>query len=243
MNFIIPMAGNGSRFVDAGFDIPKFLIKANGKKIIEYSLKSLPLEIATKIIFVALEKHNRFFSLKKELQSLLPNGVKFELLLIDKVTQGQAETVYLTKNLIDFSKDLVIYNIDTFFESNSLKKTLLSSTKFDGVLGSFKDSGANWSFAKVGVEGFVEKTSEKIPISNNALTGFYHFSNPHDFFDSFEYHKNNNIKFKDEFYIAPMYNYLIMMGKRFVLDFTNTFVPLGTPEEIKAFDPNFTKKN
>lgn len=239
MNFVIPMAGRGSRFKKIGIDTPKFLIEVKNKKLLQYSLKSLPLELATKVIFIGLTEHNIEFNIKKELKNILPEKLSFELILIDDVTQGQAETVYLAKKHIDFTKDLVIFNIDTYFYSKSLADKLSSSSKKDGVLGAFKDTGTNWSFAKIDKKGEVIETTEKIPISDNALTGLYHFTNPNDFFETFEYYHSNNFKFNNEYYVAPMYNYLIQKGKKFVLDFTDEFIPLGTPEEIKGFEPTF----
>lgn len=57
MTFIVPMAGRGSRFVKEGYTLPKFMIEVKGKTLFEYSLESLPLEIADKIIFICLEEH------------------------------------------------------------------------------------------------------------------------------------------------------------------------------------------
>ena len=36
LQLIIPMSGVGQRFIDAGYSIPKFLIKVNGKEIINH---------------------------------------------------------------------------------------------------------------------------------------------------------------------------------------------------------------
>jgi dTDP-glucose pyrophosphorylase len=235
MNFIIPMAGKGSRFIEKGYTIPKYLIEVKGKKLLEYSLESLPLELATKIIFIALKEHQLEFNIKEEIKVILKNK-NFELVLLDKVTQGQAETVLFAKKHVDFSKDLAIFNIDTNFSSTSLKVVLLNKTKKkDGVLGAFKSVGTSWSFAKVNEKKIVTETAEKVPISNNALTGFYHFTNPKDFFDIAISCVKKEIKFKNEYYIAPMYNQLINTGKKFVLDFVDDFIPLGTPEEVEAY--------
>ena len=38
MKIIVPMAGTGNRFVQAGYEDPKPLIRINGKRIIEYIL-------------------------------------------------------------------------------------------------------------------------------------------------------------------------------------------------------------
>ena len=41
MTVIITMAGKGSRFREAGYDCPKFMIEAKGKTLFEWSLDSL----------------------------------------------------------------------------------------------------------------------------------------------------------------------------------------------------------
>lgn len=236
MNFIIPMAGHGKRFKEAGYKIPKYLIEVKGKKLLQYSLDSLPLELATNLIFIALKEHQEEFNIKNEISEILQSE-NFKLILLDDVTDGQAQTVLAAKNKIDLTKDLVIYNIDTYFESKTLKSALLDKKlKKDGILGAFKSIGSNWSFAKIDTKGIVIETAEKIPISNNALTGFYHFTNAKDFIEVAEYFVSKKEKYKNEYYVAPMYNRLIQQGKSFILDFVDDFIALGTPEEVKIFE-------
>ena len=44
INILIPMAGNGQRFLDAGYDLPKFLINIFGKPMIENVVNSLGID-------------------------------------------------------------------------------------------------------------------------------------------------------------------------------------------------------
>ena len=89
MNFIIPMAGHGNRFKKAGYSIPKYLIEVKDKKLLQYSLESLPLELASNVIFIALKEHQELFNIKKEIKSILKE-INFILILLDNVTEGQA---------------------------------------------------------------------------------------------------------------------------------------------------------
>jgi dTDP-glucose pyrophosphorylase len=233
MNFIIPMAGAGSRFKNAGFKKPKMLLEAHGKTLLEWSVDSLPLELCTNLVFIGLKEHKE----KYNLETFIKNKyVKYNLkfLWLDNITRGQAETVYKAKNLIYFDTDLVIFNIDTFFISNTLKRNLLKNN-IDGVLGAFENEEDRFSYAKLNNKGYVTETAEKVVISNYALTGFYHFKYPKDFFDICQKHIENNILYKNEFYIAPMYNELIKKGKKFVIDIVKEHWILGTPEEYWKF--------
>jgi len=237
MNFVIPMAGKGSRFIKEGYTLPKYLIQVNNKKLLEYSLESLPLQLASKIVFIALREHQEKYDIISEIHKLVEDKSIVEFVFLDDVTRGQAETVLMAKESIDFSKDLIIFNIDTHFTSKSIEKTLSNpKKKKDGVLGAFKDNGTHWSFAKLNDKNIVEKTTEKDPISNNALTGFYHFTNANDFFKVAEFCVSNGITNKNEFYIAPMYNLLIEENREFILDFVDEFTPLGTPEEVRNYE-------
>jgi dTDP-glucose pyrophosphorylase len=102
-------------------------------------------------------------------------------------------------------------------------------------LGAFHSTEPRFSFAALDENGFVKKTAEKVVISNNALTGLYHFTNPTDFFKATESAFENNETTKGEFYIAPLYNYLIKKGRRLIVDMADEVNILGTPEELQLF--------
>jgi len=235
MNFVIPMAGLGSRFTQAGYSKPKFLVEVKGKTLLEYSIDSLPLNLSSNIIFVILEDVLRQYKIDKQLEKIITNN-NFDILPIKKVTGGQAETVLLSAPFIELDKDLVIYNIDTYFQSSTLEVQLLSNEKYEGLIGYFHDTDPKWSFAATSDDGFVTKTTEKVPISDIALTGLYHFSKAKSFFDVAEYAIKNKITSRGEFYVAPLYNILIDRGMKFVLNYAETFVPLGTPEDVRKFE-------
>jgi dTDP-glucose pyrophosphorylase len=235
MNFVIPMAGRGQRFTNAGYQLPKMLIEAHGKTLLEWSIDSLPLSLCKRLICILLKDHDEQFGLKQRIQLIYGNRVDVRFYELEAVTRGQAETVALAKSLVDPELDLLIFNIDTYFHSDTLVSQLLR-TDIDGVLGTFKSTAPRFSFAVVDeASSYVTRTAEKEPISTHALTGLYHFKKPADFFEAADYYMQNNIQVNNEFYIAPMYNYLIEKGKKFVLDDAGEHHILGTPEELDSF--------
>ena len=183
MNFLITMAGEGRRFREAGFTVPKMLIEAKGKTLLEWSIDSLPLKICSRLIFVGLQQHDEEFQLSEKITTLYSHRVKsLHFKFINTLTRGQSETAYLAKELVDLSKPLAIFNIDTQFSSSTLEKNLLNK-EIDGVLGAFFSTEPRFSFASLDEKGFVTETAEKVVISSNALTGLYHFTNSIDFFE------------------------------------------------------------
>jgi len=235
MNFLITMAGEGRRFREAGYALPKMLIEAKGKTLLEWSVDSLPLHLCSRLIFVAQQKHEDEFHLTKKIVSIYGNKVRsIHFKFIDKLTRGQSETACLAKHLVDTSQPLLIFNIDTQFSSTTLAKNLLLKD-IDGVLGAFYSEEPRFSFAALNNEGFVTKTAEKEVISTHALTGLYHFTNSDDFFEAAESAFEKNESTKGEFYIAPLYNHLIAKGRRLMVDMAEEVNILGTPEELNIF--------
>ena len=85
--------------------------------------------------------------------------------------------------------------------------------------------------ARIGPGGEVSEVAEKVQISENALTGLYHFTDAADFFSiAAEAVAGGQ---PGELYVAPMYNKLIAAGRRFVLDEARCITPLGTPEDVE----------
>lgn len=235
MNFLITMAGEGRRFREVGYTLPKMLIEAKGKTLLEWSIDSLPLNLCSRLIFVAQQKHEDEFQLSKKIKSIYGKRVQsLHFRFINKLTRGQSETACLAEQLIDLSQPLLIFNIDTQFASSSLEKNLLRKN-IDGVLGAFYAEEPRFSFAALNDEGYVTKTAEKEVISFNALTGLYHFTYPHDFFEAAKSAFAKNETTKGEFYIAPLYNHLINKGRNLIVDVADYVNILGTPEELKLF--------
>jgi dTDP-glucose pyrophosphorylase len=234
MNFVIPMAGSGRRFAEAGWRQPKWAIEAHGKSLLQWSVDSLPLALATRLVFVALREHEECHGLSRRLAGLYGGRVPVRLHLLDRVTRGQAETVWLARDECDARQPLAIFNIDTAFDSPTLAAALQDPAS-DGVLGAFHSSEARFSFARLGSDGGVVETAEKRPISDLALTGFYHFRFADDFFSTAARRIDRDQRDGGEFYIAPMYNDLIAAGRRFTVDLAASHHILGTPAELQAF--------
>ena len=55
MKVIIPMSGMSSRFAAAGYEIPKYLIEVDGKKVIEHIVNLYPED--SNFIFIINDKH------------------------------------------------------------------------------------------------------------------------------------------------------------------------------------------
>lgn len=251
MQIIIPMAGNSQRFKDYGFEKPKYLIEVFGKKLLQYSLESLPLKMCDKLIFVVLEEHQKKYGILHEIDIVLQNlkfdENKYDVVMLQEVTRGQTETCYAAMHKLNPEDSLIIYNIDTYFKIDYMNfmftkcvdgdnVSYVDVNNCDGYILAVEKEGEQWSFAENDENGFVKKTAEKQRISNNALVGFYHFKKAKYFLSAALDQLKENKSVKNEFYVAPIYNYLIeVRGLKFKVEKVDEFVPLGTPEEVFEF--------
>ncbi len=234
--YAVAMAGRGERFARAGVSVPKYMVEARGRTLFEHSLASLPFGPGDKAVFIALREHEEKYGLREFIKGRC--RAPWELLLLPAPTRGQAETVLAARELVPAGAGLAIYNIDTAFRSPGLAARLADpAARLDGVIGAFKlgREDAKWSFARTGPDGTVTETAEKVQISDNALTGFYHFSRAADFFETAAAAVRGGETSAGEFYVAPLYNRLIAAGRRFALDTAETLTPLGTPEDVEVF--------
>ena len=228
---ILPMAGAGSRFTRAGQPLPKYAIPARGRPLLAWALDSLPLALISRLVLVA---QRDAVAQVDPLALLAPELARrvTELVLLDGLTGGQADTVLAARAHID-ERGLLVYNCDTHFHAPTLHARLADPVaRADGVLGSFAGAGTHWSFARVDAQGTVLETAEKRRISDHCLTGLYHFSRGSDFLLACD----QPVQEAGERYVAPIYNALIRAGRRFVLDPVARFEPLGTPAELAAFE-------
>lgn len=240
MKVVITMAGEGSRFRKIGIQAPKYEIMANGKTLFEWSLAGLINFFNTcEFVFVARENAESF--IEKKCKKI---GVKnYRIIILKTITTGQAETVFKALQAYPTDSSILIFNIDTYLKlpADSLSEKTFANS--DGWLQLFKAPGNHWSFARLNDLGDVVEVTEKIRISEYASTGLYYFKSSEQFKKNYEkYNLEIKSKFK-ETYIAPFYQYMIREGQRITqetIPYENV-IPLGTPDEVALFDPEYLK--
>lgn len=95
LNVLIPMAGAGSRFADAGYTFPKPLIDVEGKPMIQTVVDNLGFD--TNYIFVVQKEHRKQYNLDSMLNLIAPNC---KIVEVDGVTEGAAPAqLFLQKNI------------------------------------------------------------------------------------------------------------------------------------------------
>lgn len=230
INILIPMAGDGQRFIDAGYDIPKFLINIFGKTMIENVVNSLGIK--GNYIYIVQKKHSDKYNLNALLNSITPGCNIIEL---ENKTDGAARTVLYAEELIDNDNPLIIFNSDQIIEWESKSFENFINDDMDGVVVTFKAEGSKWSYVKVNDSGLVDEVAEKKQISNDATAGVYFWSKGSDYVFSAKQMIEKNIKTNNEFYVAPVYNEAILNNKKIYTFPLKKMWGVGTPEDLEIY--------
>lgn len=231
LNVLIPMAGLGSRFEQAGYSFPKPLIEVNGKPMIQVVVESLGIE--ANYIYLVRQEHREKYSLDYLLNLITP-GCKIQPVL--QTTEGAACTTLLAKDLIDNDAPLLMANSDQYIEwSPDIFFHTMNSEKADAGILTFTATHPKWSFARVDDDFNVIEVAEKKPISNLATVGVYWWKHGKDYVKYAEQMIAANKRVNNEFYVCPVFNEAIADGKRVKIFGVNKMAGIGTPEDLKAF--------
>jgi NDP-sugar pyrophosphorylase family protein len=236
INIVIPMAGEGSRFVQTGYSKPKPFIDVNGKPMIVRVMENLKYPDA-RFILIGRKAH-----LEKEADLVKEIEKKFNatFIAIDKLTEGTACTVLFARELINNDTPLLIANSDQLVDINIASYIDdCFKRKLDGSILTFTDRelSPKWSFAKIDKAGIVIEVQEKKPISDYATVGIYLFNKGTDFVDASIDMIINNDRVNNEFYTCPVYNYMIKLNKKvgiLNMEFAQMH-GLGTPEDLEKY--------
>lgn len=239
MEIVITMAGLGSRFRKAGYQVPKYMIEAKGRSLFAWSMESLiGYGKDNTYYFIVRAEDNAGDFIKDACNKL---GIeRYRLIELDHTTDGQATTALLAAEYWNRDEALLIYNIDTYVEAGQMNAQQLTG---DGFIPCFPAPGDHWSFVKTDANGNATQVVEKERISDHCTLGAYYFKSCElyetlyrEFYEEGRASSLTGAAGKER-YVAPLYNYLIEKGgvvRICDVDPKKVHV-LGTPEELQVF--------
>ena len=238
LSIVIPMAGRGSRFSDAGYELPKPLIDVCGKPMIQVVINNLTPECEHRFIFICQNEHIKKYNLVEKLKSY--TNERTIVIGIDGITEGQVCTVLKAEEYIDNDEPLMTANSDQWIDFNiNTYLRVMQENKLDGLIMTMKANDPKWSYVKTDSFGFVTETAEKKVISEDATVGIFNFSHGKDLVLAAKQMIKDNIRVNNEFYTCPCYNYLIKEGRKIgtysVGKEYDGMYGLGTPHDLQWF--------
>ncbi len=238
LNIVIPMAGRGSRFADAGFLDPKPMIPVGGRPMIEWVIENIKPSRDHHFIFLCLGEHlERYPQVGEKLRELCPGC---DIISVNQVTEGAACTVLLARDLIHSEAPLMIANSDQIVDlAADDYLAAADDADADGLIMTFWADHPKWSYCRVAENGWVTEVVEKQVVSNDATVGIYNFGRGADFVRAAEQMIASDLRVNGEFYVAPAYNQLIAESKKIVVKATGKegqgMYGMGIPEDLELF--------
>jgi UDP-N-acetylglucosamine diphosphorylase / glucose-1-phosphate thymidylyltransferase / UDP-N-acetylgalactosamine diphosphorylase / glucosamine-1-phosphate N-acetyltransferase / galactosamine-1-phosphate N-acetyltransferase len=233
MNIVVPMAGAGSRFSRAGYSLPKPLIHAFGEPMYRHAVRSLPLHLAERLIFIIRQDEHTPL-LRRDIEECF-HDYRPTIVEIDHLTRGQAESILYAKHHLAFHLPVLIHNADSAFEMPSFADF---PPVADGALLLFPGDGPTWSYAAMNAQGDVSEVREKEPISSHASTGTYYFRSSILLVDLIERAMIRQDAVNGEYYLGPLYNTMIAQGMTVKGCPVDRFISFGTPEDLARSEAN-----
>jgi NDP-sugar pyrophosphorylase family protein len=203
---VVPMAGLGSRFSAAGYQVSKPLLPIGEFMMFEIVISNLWHPSISKVVLISQRGAVPDGNLERIFTQL---GVPIHNLEIDFVTEGPADSVSLARHLLDDQDSLVIANSDQYVDADlsTFFESLESNDRQHQIL-TMEADDPRWSFVELGAQGEVVRVREKEVISRFATVGIYGFATSLDFHVGLEDMRKSHDRTNGEFYVAPVYNYL-----------------------------------
>lgn len=250
MNILIPMAGAGSRFADAGYTTHKPAIpttdRRTGRKVPMVVAATLDLpgvrEAGTNIIYIDRDFH-RDGGVEEEILAHIP-GATF--LTLDYLTEGQASTCLLARQLIDSDRELLIAGCDNgmiydhaAFEAAKREADALIFTyrKHHHVL----DKPEAYGWVRIEGENRATAMSVKVPLSDepmndHAVVATFWFRRGADFVAAADRMIAKNDRINGEFYVDQAMQHAIELGLKVMVFEIERYLGWGTPRDYEDFE-------
>ena len=231
MNFklIMPMAGEGSRFVEAGYTVPKPIIDVKGKPMFVRTIESIGLEF-DKYIFITRKQHD----IKNVVLQHYPNA---EVIELDQLTEGAACSVAQADPYMENDDSFCVCNCDQFFDWDSSK--FEEHKNNDGMILLFDELERNpkWSFADYNPDSQrIFQVAEKDPISSYATAGLYYWREWNTYMQSLQLMIDADDRTNGEFYLCPVYNYTMKLkDSRITGIMIDQMHGVGIPEDLNTW--------
>lgn len=214
INILLPMAGKSIFFDNSNYVYPKPLIEVKGKPMVQRVIENLDtIGDDLNCIFAVNASDCKQFHIDDVLKLLTDD--KAEIIRVDSDTAGAACTALLAIEAINNDDPLIISNADQCFDI-SLDRFVDDFRERDldaGVI-CFDSVHPRWSYARTNEEGEIVEASEKRPISNQAIAGFFYFKHGKDFVQAAMKSIFKDASVNGRYYIAPVINEMVLDGKR-----------------------------
>lgn len=250
MKIIIPMAGAGKRFSEAGYTVHKPVIMTTywktGEKMpmVVCATKDLPgVEVdGTNVIYIDRTFHKEA-GVEEEIRRYFP---KCSFITVDELTEGQACTCLLAKNKINQEEELLIAGCDngmvidyTAFNKAVKEAEVLAFTYRHNEAVNENPDAYGWIQAdeKNRIERLsIKKPLSDTPINDHAVVATFWFKKGSDFVRSAEKMIAENDRINNEFYVDEVMKHTMELGIDTRVFEVDRYIGWGTPKDYEIYE-------
>jgi NDP-sugar pyrophosphorylase family protein len=238
---VIPMSGEGARFVSAGYKDPKPLIKIFNKQMIQYIIEMYPgwdnvlfivnskhfndpnlnleqelikIVPTAKISVIAQHKYGPSFAVLKSIDYLIDNG---PIVVNYSDFAGKFDLVEFEKKIFEFDCNLLTY---TGFHPHMLRNSMYAYLLEEN---------------KTYTDIQEKKSYTHNPMSEEASAGAYSFKSKELLVRAIKEQINNDINFQGEFYTSLTVKCILQSGGVISTTKMSKFYQWGTPEDLNDY--------
>ena len=242
MKLIIPMSGQGKRFVEAGYTIPKPLLPIDGKPIIEHVVNLFSK--IDEIIFIVNDYHVRTTDLIDQLKRIAPLCKIIQVPVGSKA--GPVDAVSESFEFIEEDEEIIVSYCDygTVWDFDKFLKDA-RDTNADGSIACYRGfhphmlGTDNYAFVREKEQILLEIrekqsfTSDRM--SEYASNGTYYFKSGKILKKYFNKMLAEGVKINNEFYVSLVYNFLVQDSLRVNIFEIDKMLQWGTPKDYEDY--------
>lgn len=238
------MSGQGSRFVAAGIQIPKFMLKLGKKTILERIVANFPG--VTDCLFILNEEHynSKYLNLGAYFKDNFP---KAKVCAIAPHKNGPGYAIQQASEFVESGMPVVANYCDFDWRWNFSNFSRHLMSDIDGLIATYSGfhphmiRNSNYAYVKVDSNAKVIDIREKESFTNNpfseeASSGTYGFRSGEVLLNAIQKQINDKVFLAGESYLSLTYKPMLDSGMHIETFNIDKFVQLGTPEDYLEFE-------
>ncbi|MBP3475765.1 MAG: hypothetical protein J6K48_05555 [Lachnospiraceae bacterium] len=251
---LIPMAGAGQRFADAGYTVHKPAImtidrfRGEEKPMVVCATRDLPgvTEDGSNVIYVDRTFH-KVDGVEDIIREYYP---KAQFITVDHLTEGQACTCMLAEEYLDSEEPLLIAGCDNGMDIDRDAFTQLTKN-CDCIVFTYRHNEAvlanpnayGWMIADR--EGNITGTSIKkaisdTPMEDPAVVATFWFRKAKVFLEATKKMIEENDRINSEFYVDQTVKHVLDLGYKAKIFDIDRYVGWGTPADYEGYQKTYT---
>jgi NDP-sugar pyrophosphorylase family protein len=241
LQIVIPAAGEGRRYAQAGYDVPKPLVPVAGVPMVVRAVRDLPS--AERVVFVVRAEHVRDYHIDEQLEQHFPGC---RMVTVEGLTEGQACTVRLAAEALQPDWPVIVAACDNthVYDRQKLAR-LMSDPGVECLIWTYRGDtrvlAAPEQHGWVRVEGDrVVEVSCKRPISatpldDHVVSGFFSFRTARRMIEAIDAMVEADVRVGGEFYMDTVPNLLVGEGLHVRVFEVEKYIGWGTPRDLDDF--------